>query len=84
VDFYAANNAKTPIIRYEVLQKELRHAGWMVLISGHVRNAKEALRIYRAKDVVEKGFPKDASGNQGQARLRRVCARLEAQKRSNT
>jgi transposase len=45
-------------IRHEVLQKELRHAGWMVLISNHIKDAKEALRIYRAKDVVEKGFLK--------------------------
>jgi transposase len=30
----------------------------MVLISNHVKDAKEALRIYRAKDVVEKGFLK--------------------------
>jgi hypothetical protein len=36
--------------------KELRHAGWMVLISNHVKDAAEALGIYRAKDVVEKGF----------------------------
>jgi transposase len=45
-------------IRHEVLQKELRHAGWMVLISNHIKDTKEALRIYRAKDVVEKGFLK--------------------------
>jgi transposase len=45
-------------IRQEVLRKELRHAGWMVLISNHVKDAAEALRIYRAKDVIEKGFLK--------------------------
>jgi transposase len=45
-------------IRHEVLQKELRHAGWMVLISNHVKDAREALRIYRAKDIVEKEFLK--------------------------
>jgi transposase len=28
----------------------------MILVSNHVKDAKEALRIYRAKDVVEKGF----------------------------
>ena len=43
-------------IRQEVIDKQLRHAGWMVLISNQVSNAKEALRIYRDKDVVEKGF----------------------------
>jgi transposase len=45
-------------IRHEVLDKELRHTGWMVLMSNHVKDAKEALRIYRAKDVIEKGFLK--------------------------
>lgn len=45
-------------IRHEVLEKELRHSGWMVLISNHVKDATEALRIYRAKDVIEKGFLK--------------------------
>ena len=45
-------------IREEVLKKELRHAGWMVLISDHVRDGREALHIYRAKDVIEKGFMK--------------------------
>jgi hypothetical protein len=46
------------LIRHEVLRKELRHAGWMVLISNHVKDTSEALRIYRAKDVIEKGFLK--------------------------
>jgi transposase len=45
-------------IRHEVLRKELRHAGWMILISNHVKDTAEALRIYRAKDVIEKGFLK--------------------------
>jgi transposase len=45
-------------IRQEVLKRELRHAGWMVLVSNHVRDGKEALRIYRAKDIIEKGFLK--------------------------
>jgi transposase len=43
-------------IRYDVVQKELETAGWLVLISNHVRKAKTALELYRAKDVVEKGF----------------------------
>jgi transposase len=52
-------SAKVTIsIRHEVLRRELRHAGWMVLISNRVKDGKEALRIYRAKDVVEKGFLK--------------------------
>ena len=28
----------------------------MVLVSNHIKDVAEALRIYRAKDVVEKGF----------------------------
>ncbi|MDR0684454.1 MAG: hypothetical protein LBF83_04940 [Spirochaetaceae bacterium] len=43
-------------MREDVLEKELRHTGWMVLMSNHIKEAGEALRIYRAKDVVEKGF----------------------------
>jgi transposase len=45
-------------IRQEVLKRELRHAGWMVLVSNHVRDIQEALKIYRAKDIIEKGFLK--------------------------
>lgn len=43
-------------IRYEVLSDELANAGWLVIISSHIDNAKEAIQIYRDKDVVEKGF----------------------------
>ncbi len=46
----------TANIRQEVIDKQLKHAGWMVLISNQVSDAKEALQIYRDKDVVEKGF----------------------------
>lgn len=46
----------TVSIRQEVIDKALQHAGWMVLISNHVSDAKQALQIYRDKDVVEKGF----------------------------
>lgn len=43
-------------IRQEVIDKQLKHAGWMVLISNQISDAKNALQIYRDKDVVEKGF----------------------------
>jgi transposase len=43
-------------IRRDVVEAELSHAGWMVLISNHIKDPKEAFHIYRAKDVVEKGF----------------------------
>ena len=46
----------TITIREDVISKELEHAGWMVVISNDVSDVKEAISIYREKDVVEKGF----------------------------
>jgi transposase len=43
-------------IRKNVLDSALKTAGWVVIISNDIDNAKRALQIYRAKDVVEKGF----------------------------
>ena len=43
-------------IRHDVIEKELRRAGWLVVFSNKTTNAKKAIRIYRDKDVVEKGF----------------------------
>jgi transposase len=43
-------------IRRNVVENALKNAGWLVLISNRVAGAREALAIYRAKDVVEKGF----------------------------
>jgi hypothetical protein len=43
-------------IQEGVLAEKLGTAGWLVLISNDVADAKKAMRIYRAKDVVEKGF----------------------------
>ena len=43
-------------IRYDALENELKTAGWLVCVSNHVETAKEAIQLYRAKDVVEKGF----------------------------
>jgi transposase len=45
-------------IREAVVEDKLRNAGWLVLVSNHIDNPKEALKIYRSKDVVEKGFHK--------------------------
>ena len=45
-------------IRDEVIDKQLRHAGWLVLISNTVSSTQEAHDLYRIKDVVEKGFCK--------------------------
>jgi hypothetical protein len=43
-------------IRNDVIEKELETAGWLVLLSSNISDSKKALDIYRAKDVVEKGF----------------------------
>ena len=51
-----AASGYTVNIKKEIIDKELSHAGWMVLLSNHISDAKEALLIYRGKDVVEKGF----------------------------
>jgi transposase len=46
----------TVSIREGVVESALGMQGWLVLLSNDVSGAREALRIYRAKDVVEKGF----------------------------
>jgi len=43
-------------LRGDVVEAELANAGWMVIISNFVTDAKEAIKIYREKDIVEKGF----------------------------
>jgi transposase len=46
----------TVSIKEDVVANELLLSGWLVLISNHIDNAEETIQIYRAKDVVEKGF----------------------------
>jgi hypothetical protein len=43
-------------IKEDAIRKELETSGWMVVISNDVADAKQAISIYREKDVVEKGF----------------------------
>ena len=43
-------------IRNDVIEEELSTAGWVILISNVVSDAKTAMSIYRDKDVVEKCF----------------------------
>jgi len=55
------NSEKSPSgytisIKEDAIKNELETAGWMILISNDVTDTKEAIRIYREKDVVEKGF----------------------------
>jgi transposase len=40
----------------DIIKKAIKYSGYMVLISNVIDNAKKAVEIYRAKDVVEKGF----------------------------
>jgi len=40
----------------DVISKEIAYPGWLVLVGNDIENAAEAIRIYRDKDVVEKGF----------------------------
>jgi len=51
-----AEGGYTVKLREEVVEAELETAGWMVVISDCVKDAKEAIKAYREKDVVEKGF----------------------------
>jgi hypothetical protein len=56
-------------IREDVVEKEIARAGWLVTVSNHISDAEEAIAIYRAKDVVEKGFMR-LKGSLGLDRLR--------------
>jgi hypothetical protein len=49
----ASNNCE---IRYDEIEKTLQHCGWLVIVSNHIPYARDAISVYRAKDVVEKGF----------------------------
>ncbi len=51
-----ASTGYTINIREDVVTQNLKHAGWLVVLSNDVVDAKQALMIYRQKDVVEKGF----------------------------
>jgi transposase len=51
-----AETGVTVSVRNDVIEKELALSGFMVSVSNYSVDAKDALLIYRAKDVVEKGF----------------------------
>jgi hypothetical protein len=46
----------TVSIREDTVNAMLGTCGWLVIISNDVADTKNAIRIYRAKDVIEKGF----------------------------
>lgn len=43
-------------VKDDVVENKLRTCGWLVLLSDTLDDPKEALEIYRTKDVVEKSF----------------------------
>jgi len=43
-------------VRDSAVKIALAHSGWLVILSNHIKDPREAIFIYRAKDVVEKGF----------------------------
>ena len=56
-------------IRKDVIAQELTNVGWLVTVSNYIEDASEAIRVYRDKDVVEKGFLR-LKHNLGLGRLR--------------
>jgi transposase len=46
----------TVSIRHDVIERQLRLCGWLVIVSNHFSTADNAIHTYRSKDVVEKGF----------------------------
>jgi transposase len=56
LDIKTVENITEVSVKHDVIEDELRHVGWLVLLSSNISNARDAIRIYRAKDVVEKGF----------------------------
>ncbi len=48
----------TVSVRQDYLDEKLKTCGWMLLISNIISDARQALNIYRTKDIVEKCFNK--------------------------
>ena len=51
-----ADGGWTVSIKEEAIEAALGYTGWLVIVSNCIKSAREAITIYRAKDVVEKGF----------------------------
>ena len=43
-------------VNYSAVEKNLSHSGWLVIAGNYITDAARVISIYRAKDVVEKGF----------------------------
>jgi len=57
--YFKIRNLKTGIKVQRIdknIKEALKHKGYFVVISNDIKNANEALEIYRNKDVVEKSF----------------------------
>jgi hypothetical protein len=54
----AGNGGFTVSVRHDAVERKLSSAGWMVAVSNFVEDPREAIEIYRGKDVVEKAFCK--------------------------
>jgi transposase len=48
----------TITVKEDVLNSLHPYCGWLVILTNRLINAEEAISVYRAKDVVEKGFDK--------------------------
>ena len=46
----------TVSLREDAVEAQMETAGWLVVISNFISDAKEAIKIYHDKDIVEKGF----------------------------
>jgi transposase len=53
---YHKANKKHIIQNDEVINNELKHSGWLVLLSNFIKSPQKAINIYRNKDTVEKAF----------------------------
>ena len=51
-----APSGYTVNVRDDAVAKDLETAGWLIIVSNQMADAKEALTLYRHKEVVEKGF----------------------------
>jgi len=51
-----AESGYTINVREDVVDEALKTSGWLILISDHIDDPQQAHELYRAKDVVEKGF----------------------------
>jgi transposase len=43
-------------VKNDVIEKELKHEGYLIIFSNDLKNIKDVLYTYRTKDVVEKAF----------------------------